>query len=336
MTTRRRVVLVGLGGVGRRVASLLGTRADADVVAAWSRRPDHHGLPLAQLAPGCDEGVRVAADLADALAAGADVAIVATTSRLRDVGPQLRSCLEAGLHVITTAEEAAQPWAAELEVAQSLDALARERGVTILGCGVNPGFVFDALVITLAGASARVDRVAVERIVDLGRFSPAVQRRIGIGHTAEGFAAGKAAGDITGHIGFPQSMRVVAHALGRPIDRIDSTIEPTITSVRLDGGTMPVDAGTSAGFVQRYLGYDGDEAWIEARLTGHVDFASAGLRRRDEIWIHGEPDLHLLIDPGLDAQATVTAVVTNSINRVCEAEPGWRTVADLPPAHATV
>ena len=91
-----------------------------------------------------------------------------------------------------------------------------------------PGFVFDALVLTLAGAAARVDRVEVERIVDLGRFSPAVQRRIGIGHTPESFAAGRESGEITGHIGFPQSMRVVAHALGRDLERIDSTIEPTI------------------------------------------------------------------------------------------------------------
>jgi len=81
-----------------------------------------------------------------------------------------------------------------------------------------------------------------------------------------------------------------------------------------------------------YLGYVAGEPWFEARLTGHVDFAAAGLTRRDEIWLYGEPPLHLRLDPGLDAQATVTAVLANSLARVRAAPPGWLTIADLPPA----
>ena len=316
------MVLVGLGGVGRRVAAVLADRPDDVVVAAWSRRPDHHGSALADVASGSGSDVRVAATLDDALAVEADIAVVATASRLCDVGDQLRACVAHGLDVITTAEEAAQPWATDRALAVELDAAARERGVTVLGAGVNPGFVFDALVLTLAGAAARVDRVEVERVVDLGRFSPAVQRRIGIGHTPASFAAGRESGAITGHIGFPQSMRVVAHALGRELERIESTIEPTLTDAALTGGLMPVAAGESAGFVQRYLGYVDGEPWFEARLTGHVDFVHAGLTRRDEIWLHGEPPLHLLLDPGLDAQATVTSVIANSLARVCAAPAG--------------
>jgi 4-hydroxy-tetrahydrodipicolinate reductase len=332
MDAPRRVVLVGIGGVGRRVAATLAGRPQDRVVAAWSRRPEHHGAPLADVAPGAADGVRIAATLDEALAVEADVAIVATASRLRDVAGELRACVAAGLNVITTAEEAAQPWGTDAALASEIDAAARTRGVTVLGAGVNPGFVFDALVLTLTGAALRVDRVEVERVVDLGRFSPAVQRRIGIGHTPASFAAGRESGEITGHIGFPQSMRVVAHALGRELERIESTIEPTLTDAPLSGGLMPVAAGESAGFVQRYLGYVGGEPWFEARLTGHVDFAAAGLTRRDEIWLHGEPPLHLLLDPGLDAQATVTAVLANSLARVCAAPPGWLTIADLPPA----
>ena len=328
----RRVVLVGVGGVGSRVAAVLAGRQDDRVVAAWSRRPDHHGAALADVAPGAGNGVRIAASLDEALATDADIAVVATASRLRDVADQLRACVAHGLDVITTSEEAAQPWATDRELAVELDAAARDRGVTVLGAGVNPGFVFDALVLTLAGAASRVDRVEVERVVDLGHFSPTVQRRIGIGHTPESFAAGRESGEITGHIGFPQSMRVVAHALGRDLERIVSTIEPTLTDVPVAGGLLPVAAGQSAGFVQRYLGYVEGEPWFEARLTGHVDFAAAGLTRRDEIWLHGEPPLHLLLDPGLDAQATVTAVIANSLARVCAAPPGWLTIADLPPA----
>src|SRR5262245_46207107 len=108
MSGERRVVLVGLGGVGRRVAALLAERPDDRVVAAWSRRPDHHGAALADVAPGAADGVRISAGLDEALAADADIAVVATASRLRDIADQLRACVAHGLDVVTTAEEAAQ------------------------------------------------------------------------------------------------------------------------------------------------------------------------------------------------------------------------------------
>jgi 4-hydroxy-tetrahydrodipicolinate reductase len=267
-----------------------------------------------------------------ALRLGADVVLVATTSFLSAVADDIRLAVESGSNVITSAEEAAFPWAVDETLADELDGLARERGVTILGGGLNPGFSFDALVLTACGATWDVESIRVGRVVWLGGFSASILRRLGIGYSADEFAAGAATGAISGHIGFPQSMRIVAQKLGVRIERIERQIVPTLTPSPIELESMPVAAGTSGGFEQHYTAFVDGSPWFEALFTGHVDLAAIGASPRDEIRIVGASPVHLVLDPGLGSQAGSAAVVANSLRRVAAAPPGWLTVADLPPA----
>lgn len=267
-----------------------------------------------------------------ALLSGADVVVIATTSFLREVAPDIRTALEAGSNVITTAEEAAYPWAVNPSLANEIDALARAQGVTVLGCGLNPGFAFDALVLTALGATWDVGSILVERVVDLSGFGATVLRRIGVGHTPGEFDAGRQAGQITGHIGFPQSMAVVAGKLGFTLERIDREIEPMFVDATLRARHVTVAAGCTGGFRQRYLGWVGGEPWFECRFTGHVDLNGIGLKPRDEIWIDGPAPVHISVVPGLNPQVNAPALIANSLHRVVESRPGWVTVGDLPPA----
>jgi len=257
---------------------------------------------------------------AAALTGGADVVVIATTSFLSAIADDVRAALAAGSNVLTSAEEAADPWATDPVLAGELDALARERGVSVLGAGLNPGFAFDALVLTAAGACVDVRALRVERVVDLSGFGPAILARLGVGHTPDAFAAGVATGAITGHVGFPQSMRVVARALGVAVERIDREIHPLLR------------AGRTAGFEQRYAAVAAGRTWFEARFTGHVDPAAAGLVTHDVIELDATPPVRMEISGGLPSQAGSAAVLANSVARVAAAPPGWVTVADLPPA----
>jgi 4-hydroxy-tetrahydrodipicolinate reductase len=177
-----------------------------------------------------------------------------------------------------------------------------------------------------------VSSIRVERVVDLSGFGPTVLRRIGVGHTPEEFAEGTRSGVITGHIGFPQSMRIVARALGLQLERVDRTISPLFGEREHRGAHVTVPAGSSAGFEQRYVGLVDGEPWFEALFTGHLDPASIGRPPRDEIWIEGDPPLHYAVVPGFNAQSGSSALVANSILRVAAAPAGWLTVAELPPA----
>jgi hypothetical protein len=304
-----RVAIYGPGQAGSAVAALLREREGVEVLGPFGRTERER-----------------------ALGSGADVVVIATTSFLSEIAGDVRAAVDAGSNVVTTAEEAAYPWATSPAIADEIDARARERGVTVLGAGLNPGLAFDALVLTVVGASAAVAPLRVERVVDLSGFGPAVLRRIGVGHSPEAFAAGVASGEITGHIGFPQSMRLVAARLGVEVERIDRAIAPIVADREHAAAHMTVAAGETAGFEQRYVAIVAGEPWFTALFTGHVDSSRP---TRDAIHVASEPPIDLVISPGLNAQRGSAAVLANSVRRVAEAPPGWLTVADLPPATPT-
>ena len=68
--------------------------------------------------------------------------------------------------MITIAEEMSFPAAQEPELAVKLDSMAKACGVSILGTGINPGFVLDTLVITLTGPCLSVNKITATRIND--------------------------------------------------------------------------------------------------------------------------------------------------------------------------
>jgi 2,4-diaminopentanoate dehydrogenase len=329
------VVLFGVGGVGRNVTYLLNARPGFRIVAAHSRNAALTGKDLGELAGTGPSGVKITRDRAAALAVAADVVIIATTSFLKDVYDDICSAVSAGLNVICTAEELAFPWAVDEGLANELDRLARQHQVTVLGAGLNPGFIFDALALTAAGATWNVERIAVRRVVNLSKFSATVLRRLGLGFAASEFAQLVAEGRIHGHIGFPQSMRIVANKLQVRIDRIDCRIEPLMASRVYEMPHLTVRENHSAGFVQRYAAMVDGERWFEAELIGHADPELAGFPRSDTIDILGAAPIHIEIRPGCDPQLSSTAVIANSLRRVIESAPGLVTVANLPPATPT-
>lgn len=329
-----RVVLCGVGGVGRNVTRLLRARPGYRIAAACSRNPALAGRDVGELAGGSPLGVAVSGDLQTALREPADLLLVATTSFLREVAGDVRRGIEHGLHVITTAEEAAFPWIIDAELAGRLDALARTRGVSVIGVGLNPGFIFDALLLTASGIAWDVRAIRIRRVVDVSRFSAAIQRRLGIGFTADRFAAGVAAGSITGHIGFPQSFHLAARCLDVRIDRIESGFEPLMADRRYDGQRLRVEPETTAGFVQRYRAVSGGRPWMSAEFIAHVDPPAAGYRPADSIHVDGYNALNLAIEPGCQPQLGTAAMIANVMPRLAEARPGYLTVADLALPHA--
>jgi hypothetical protein len=330
-----RVALCGTGRVGSDATRLAALRDGVEIVAAVSRNDAHRGRDLGELAGVGANGVVVGASLDEALSVPSDVLVVATSSFLREIAVPMEAGIRAGRAVLTTSEEAAYPWIVDEALARRLDELAREAGVAVAGLGINPGFVFDALVSTLSGAAWDVSGIEVERVVDLSGFGARVLNRLGVGLDPAAFAEGVSTGAVTGHIGFPQSIRIVAHALGRSLERIEREIEPIITEHPLTSRELEVAPGLVGGFTQRYKGIVGGETWFEAHLIGHLDPPSIGEPLRDLIRIHGAAELSLDLVPGLNAQSTVAAVLVNSIGRIRHAEPGWRLVTELPPAVAS-
>jgi 4-hydroxy-tetrahydrodipicolinate reductase len=328
------VTLLGVGRVGRDLTRVLQAREGVRIVSAWSRDPSHRGADLGVLAGGEPASVTVTDDRDEALGAGAEVAVVATTSFLRELAPDLEAAIASGHNVLCTGEETAYPWAVDRDLADRIDGLARASGVTIIGSGANPGFISDTLVVTFALAAPDVTGIRISRVVDVSRFSATVLGRLGVGYTAEEFAAGREAGRIWGHIGYPQSMRLVAEAIGLELERVDGTVEPLFADRSFRGDHLEVAEGRTAGFVQHYVGVLAGGETFDARMTGHLDPVAAGIDVKDTVELDGSVPLTLEVRPGFRAQETSVAVLANSIARACAAPPGWITVTELAPSTA--
>ena len=330
--SQTRIIFCGIGRVARDVTRLVRARPSDRIVAAYSRNPGLMGKDLGVVAGSAPLSVVITNDRSEALGVPADILVIATTSFLRDVALDIKAGVERGLNVLCTAEEMAFPWLADEALANEIDVLARKSGVTVLGGGINPGFLSDALVLTAASAAWNVDHILVKRAVNLSRFSATILRRLGIGFSTQEFEAGTRAGSIFGHIGFPQSMHLVARALGHQIEKITKRFTPLLAEHDYTVDHAEIRKGFTAGFRQYATALVEGKPWFDAEFLGHIDPESIGATLEDEIDIQGYAPVHVSLTPGLRAQPGVAALIANSLRRVVEGPPGLVTVADLPPA----
>jgi 4-hydroxy-tetrahydrodipicolinate reductase len=315
-----RTLLFGLGPIGAGIGRLAVERESVTIVGAADGAPDKAGRPLHNvlgIAPNDPLSTPVAADAQRALAATKPQLVLhATGSYLPDVLPQLLTCARAGANVISTCEELSFPWVRHPELAKQLDAEARAAGVTILGTGVNPGFVMDTLAFALSAVCQRVQRVRLTRIVDVSKRREQLQRKVGVGISLDEFAAKVQAGRF-GHVGLKESCWLLAEGLGWRLDLLDETIEPARGP-----------DGRAAGMRQTATGAVNGRTVIEAL----VEMSTQAERPRDEIEIDGVPPVRMLIEGGVMGDLATAAIVVNAIPRVVEHSPGLITMLDLPVA----
>ena len=199
-----RVVVWGLGAMGRGMARMLLDKGGVELVGAIERRPEFAGRDVSEVL-GLDRatGIRISSDAESVLAqARADIVLQATGSFVQQVEPDILLAARQGCNLISTAEEMACPQATNPDAAERIDRAAREAGVSVFGTGINPGFVLDLLIIALTAVCRRVDSITARRVNDLSPFGPTVMHSQGVGTTPEEFARGVAAGEIVGHVGF--------------------------------------------------------------------------------------------------------------------------------------
>jgi len=307
-----KVSIYGAGQLGTNVARMLREQGRHSVAGPFHREEDEV-----------------------ALKSGADVVLIATTTLFAEVAPYIRTALNAGSNVLVSSEECAYPWAVDRALADELDALAKSKGVSVAGTGVNPGLIFDALVLTFLGATPRNATITVRRTVDISKFGATVLRRIGVDASEAEFHEKVKAGKILGHAGFPQSMSVVADALGLKIDRIDKELLPILADKLISlPDRLDVQPGRSAGVNQTYTSIVEGKPWFVSHFFGHIDLAGIGKSAQDQIELRIDGNLHqtITLAPGIGAQVGSQNMVVNSFDRIITAAPGWVTLAQLPPA----
>ncbi|HSN43268.1 MAG TPA: 2,4-diaminopentanoate dehydrogenase [Propionibacteriaceae bacterium] len=329
---RIRVVQWGLGAMGSGMATLIASKPGLELVGAIDQRPDYVGRDVADVL-GLPEqlGVLVTDDPASALdGSSVDCVVIATTSWVRDQFADLERILGAGINCVSIAEEMSCPEAQSPDAAARLDALARANGVSIVGAGVNPGLAMDLLVVALTAGCHEVTSIEASRVNDLAPYGPTVMRTQGVGLTPAEFEAGVRDGSVEGHIGFPESARLISDALGLGIDRLEQTREPIISTVRRETPHLVIEPGMVAGCRQVAHGFRGDVEVLTLIHPQQVRPELEGQPTGDYITIHGTPEIRMQITPEYAGGVATTGIAVNVIPLIVAASPGLKSMLDLP------
>ena len=327
-----RVLILGTGQMGSGIARLVHGKLGLELVGAFARRPERAGQDLGSLiGVGQNIHIPVSNDLAQIVEqTKPHVAIQATCSRLGDALGEITILLRHQVNVISIAEEVAYPVCTSATIARELDVLATEKGVVLLGTGVNPGFVLDLLVIALSGVCSQIHSIKAKRVNDLSPYGPTVLDAQGVGLIPDTFSQGLKSGRVAGHFGFRESIAMIGNTLGWEIEHVEETREPIISRVRRTTPFVTVEPGQVAGCHHTAVAYCEGIPVITLvhpqQVCPHLEEIDTG----DWIEIKGTPDLSLSGSPEIPGGMATIALAVNMIPRVLNAAPGLKSMADLP------
>ena len=334
---RIRVIAHGLGVMGSLGVKMMIEKKGLEIVGAIARRKEKTGKDLGKIV-GLDRELGViVSDDAEAVFSNtvADIIVDTTTSYTRELYPNLIKGLRTGLNCVSIAEEMAYPWLCEPELAVSIDKLAKKNEVTVLGTGVNPGFVNDAMPVFLRGIPGRLRKIRTRRVTDLSAFivSDTITSHYGLGLTPEEYMKKEEQGVVVGHVGGPECVALIADALGWEVE-IKSTKEPLVGSVRRSISGHIVEPGQVYGSKEVDTGLmNGEEVIVLEQYLGFsFDMKTEGLEAGMWYWLDGEPIVEVKISgtTGPDEVACVTmARAINAIPYVLNARPGLLNVNEV-------
>ena len=326
MSNEIRIIQYGLGPIGSAVARHVVERAGLELVGAVDIDPAKIGQDAGEaIGLGLRLDFGVAKNLRGVLARTEADAVIHTTSSYFDLfKDQIVEILEAGLDVVSTAEELSFPWLAHPEEAAEIDAVAKRVGKTVLGTGVNPGFIMDALPLSLTAICQRVDRVEVTRVINASTRRGPFQAKIGSGMTVEAFNAKMDAGRM-GHVGLPESVGMVFDTLGRKLARYESSVEPVVADQAVKTEHFDVQPGQVRGLKQVARGYTDEGEFMTLTFIAALEAGEDG----DTVRIVGKPDLEVKLK-GTNGDLATVAIAVNAVRRVLDAAPGLVTMRDLP------
>lgn len=326
MAETLKFIQFGMGPIGEKIVRYLIERENVELDAAVDIDPAKIGQDVGELLNlGKPLGVKVSGDAEQVLAkSDADVVVLSTLSSFAKLEEHIRLCLKYKKNIISSCEELAYPWDEDYQLAKSIDEAAKEAGVTILSNGVNPGFAMDALPIFLTSVCQRVDSIRVERHQNAAVRRLPFQQKIGAGLSLEKFKE-KVEAKIIRHVGFTESVQMIAKAMGWKLDRVEDIVNPAIAERDLESQFLQVTKGDAAGVMQTATGYMEGKPVITIELQAYLGHPEP----KDSVRIEGEPPIYSEVKGGFNGDIATCAMVANSVPMVRRSETGLKTMMDV-------
>ncbi len=323
-----KVIIWGLGAMGGGMADMLLKKKGVDIVGVVGRG-DKIGKSMydfIETPRGDRPDVIIGSPEIVIKEKCADVVLTCTDSFAKTAFDRLKFCLDKKINVVSSAEEMAYPQAQNPKIAAQLDEIAKANGVSIIGTGINPGLIMDLLVITMTGCCESVDTILARRVNSLSPFGPAVMEEQGIGISEEEFKTKH----LSGHVGFPESIRMIGDAIGWNIDKITQSMDPIVTDVDRKSKYGFTKAGHVAGVAMKGLGYVNGVPKIEMDHPQQIEPEKVGVQTGDYVIIKGVPNIHMVNTPEVPGGIGTIAMCVNMIPNIINARPGLHTMITLP------
>ncbi len=327
-----KVIIWGLGAMGSGMADMLLKKKGVEIVGVVGRgsKVGKSMYDFIKTERGDRPDVIIGTPEDVIKEGAADVVLAATDSFTKTAFERLKFILEKKINVVSSAEEMAYPMAQSPEEAKKLDEIAKANGVSIIGTGINPGLIMDLLVVTMTGCCEEVDHILARRVNSLSPFGPAVMEEQGIGITKEEFEEGVRTGHLSGHVGFHESIHMVADAIGWKVEKVTTSMEPIMTDVDRKSPYGFAKAGNVAGCAMRGFGYVDGELKIEMDHPQQIEPEQVGVQTGDYVIIKGTPNINLVNSPEVPGGIGTIAMCVNMIPHIINARPGLKTMLDLP------
>ncbi len=319
-----RIGIYGFGAIGKLLARVALDRG-YEIVGVVDIDPNIVGKDIGEIL-GLGEKLGVTVSKDPAALGGAEVVLHATGSYLDKVFPQLVNVIDMGIDIVSTCETLSYPYYRYPVLARKLDELARARAVAVLGTGINPGFLLDTLIITLTAPFNVVKRIKAVRSVDAAKRREPFRKKVGVGEDPKVVEEKLRKGEITGHVGFAESVYLIADAAGIQLTRVEEGQKLVIAESDVESAGIRVAKGMNRGLVGYGAGYIGDKEIIRIEFHAYV-----AAQEYEEITIEGRDYSITWRSTGTPGDMGTAAVVLSIAEKITEYRPGLLTMADLVP-----
>jgi len=332
--TNVKVAIWGFGAMGQGMARMILSKTGAEISGICCRNKDRQGKGMFEvlgIEPAGQPDVPIINDIDKVVASkGCDIVLLCTDSFTAKAFDKLELLMNKGVNVITIAEEMAFPAAQQPELAAKIDEIAKKNGVSVLGTGINPGLVMDLLAVVLSACMTDVTKVMCKRVNSLSPFGPTVMREQGVGLSLEAFEQGIKDHTVAGHVGFAESIAMIAEGLGLGEYEFKQQQEPIMTDVDRKSPYGFAAAGDVAGVNMTAQAYQNGQVIVDMYHPQQIEPEMVGVHTGDYVELTGTPPVSMAIKPEINGGLGTIAMGVNCIPQVINADPGLITMLDIP------